>query len=300
MRTEVTFQERKLREFTFHKQVVNNFYVCPVCGDIAQGWFYNERIATEDESTLEAGEILREFGLMCKHRWRAIFPNSPLSFVPQSRRRVHHHAAMDISVSFETKQKDGRVTQRLWQRSESLLNNFACQLTCEAENAALTGGLANHLTSQDITTTAVTTGYNVGMYYFGGLYELTTSAASGSVLYGMAVGTGSPTVAPSDGALTQPCKNGTTAGGPPYYLQYGAESYTLPAIVGSTTTWVDARLFTNNSGAQITVTEVGLFAVTSISSANYAMMIIHDKLAASVPIAQGASTTGAYTYTITS
>jgi hypothetical protein len=89
-------------------------------------------------------------------------------------------------------------------------------------------------------------------------------------------------------ALAAKIANGTGAG----QLQYGAVSITAPATIGQKRQITVARVFTNNSGASITVNEVGL-----VVSGIYYFLI--ERTLSTNAIANLASATWTYTISIT-
>lgn len=73
--------------------------------------------------------------------------------------------------------------------------------------------------------------------------------------YGIVVGTGTTAEANTDYALATQIAHGTGAG----QLDYGAHSFTVPSIVGSSVDMVVSRTFYNGSGSSITVNEIGIY-----------------------------------------
>lgn len=80
------------------------------------------------------------------------------------------------------------------------------------------------------------------------------TAGAGTSTYGIQVGTGTTPVSISDFKLVSQIAHGTGAG----QLQYGATSVDTYAVSGNRAFFNVQRLFTNNSGSDITVNEVGL------------------------------------------
>jgi len=83
---------------------------------------------------------------------------------------------------------------------------------------------------------------------------LTTNASTGTDTYGILVGTGTNAVTIGDYALQTKIAHGTSSG----QLQYGTVSYGAPASDSTKTTYRTTRVFTNNSGSTVVVTEIGL------------------------------------------
>jgi hypothetical protein len=82
------------------------------------------------------------------------------------------------------------------------------------------------------------------------------NAAAGDASFGVQVGTGTNAVSISDYKLQTPISHGTGSG----QLQYGAVSVGAVAVIPPSAEFTIARTFTNLSGADITVKEVGLIA----------------------------------------
>lgn len=103
--------------------------------------------------------------------------------------------------------------------------------------------------SQDISNTTRSPAVNTGNFAM--------NAAAGDVAKGIVVGTGTSAVTISDYALGTRIAHGNAAS----QLSYGAMSFTNPTTSGSTRSFTMERTFTNNSGSQITITELGLYMI---------------------------------------
>lgn len=114
--------------------------------------------------------------------------------------------------------------------------------------------------------------------------------AAGTNLKGIVVGTDNTAVAMTNYAL------GTliTSGGGAGQLNYGAVSVSVSSTAGSTRSFTISRLFTNNSGGDITVQEVGLYCF--VASSQYFCI---DRTISTKLIANTASATAIYTISIT-
>jgi len=121
--------------------------------------------------------------------------------------------------------------------------------------------------------------------------NLLANAGAGNVNYGIRVGTSSQAVAISDYHLIAAIAQGVGAG----QLQHGAMSYVAPSTVGSTRRFTCSRTFTNGSGADITVNEVGIYACGGTTP--YYFCIERSLLTFTVP--NGASRTVTYTISVT-
>jgi hypothetical protein len=116
--------------------------------------------------------------------------------------------------------------------------------------------------------------------------------------YGIQIGTGTTAPSITDTRLSQLITNGTGPG----QMQYGGVNVT-GAVTNTTnnTGYITVtRTFTNNSGASITVSEVGLVAFTGgyfISGAvqsNQFYLIIHDLLPTPITVPNGSSLSISY------
>jgi len=122
-------------------------------------------------------------------------------------------------------------------------------------------------------------------------YDFQGNGAAGSPA--IVVGSGKTPPSITDAGLTSQIGNGTGAG----QLQYGNNSIVAPVINSNTNsasfTW--SRSFSNNSGGNVTVSEVG----ASISVGSNGYFILHDLLPSPVTVGNGQVLTVVYTITIT-
>jgi len=112
--------------------------------------------------------------------------------------------------------------------------------------------------------------------------------------YGIQIGTGTTTPAITDTRLSSLITNGTGAG----QMQYGGVNVTGAVTNTSNNTGyiTVTRTFTNNSGASITVSEIGLVAWASsynFGSQQY-YLIIHDLLPTPITVPNGSSLSISY------
>ena len=130
-----------------------------------------------------------------------------------------------------------------------------------------------------------------GWYYMNSalnVSQLLVTAGVGDTTYGIQVGTAGGAITINDYHLNTLILNGNSA----TQLEYGSVSVGGVAIVGSTAQFTIARTMTNNSGADITVNEVGL-VVKPYSRAIY-FLVEHSLLTFTVTN----GTSGTVTYTI--
>jgi len=169
------------------------------------------------------------------------------------------HNNIDVKLTIEVKDKNGKIIKQHKQHSHSFV-----------------AGFLNYL--YDIwTPTSVV--YAANLNYTDGLQ----------------IGTGTATPTPSDTALTSPITNGSGSGEMVYP---SAPTITSPVVSGDTTSMTIKSMFVNNSGASITVTEVGLFTQWTTNDYGYGM-ISHDLLSSPVTVPNNASITIIYTISVT-
>jgi len=117
--------------------------------------------------------------------------------------------------------------------------------------------------------------------------------------YGIQIGTGTTTPTITDTRLSLLIENGTGAG----QMQYGGVNITGAVTNTSNNTGyiTVTRTFTNNSGASITVSEVGLVAYSGSASgttignaSNQMYLIIHDLLPTPITVPNGSSLSISY------
>jgi hypothetical protein len=115
------------------------------------------------------------------------------------------------------------------------------------------------------------------------------NAAAGSSAYGIVVGTSDTPVTRDDYRLGSQISHGTGTG----QLTYGAVSIDAPITYGTGYLIRIIRVFTNNSSADVTVKEIGLY---SYWAGSYYFCIIRDVLSTPVTIPSGYSWTVRYNF----
>lgn len=117
--------------------------------------------------------------------------------------------------------------------------------------------------------------------------------AIGNTNYGIVVGTGDDAESFEGYALETLVLHGTTAG----KLSYAAQNATSLSYDSGTKTWTATfvRIFNNNSGGAITITETAMYYARSTDY----YMLCRDLLASSVEVANTAQLTVTYTMTYT-
>jgi len=128
------------------------------------------------------------------------------------------------------------------------------------------------------------------------LDPMDVEAADGDSAYGIAVGSGTTSPTVSDHALESQISHGVASG----QLQYGACELEAYGTTDNTTYAKYKRVFTNGSGADVTVNEIGLIAkwyrkVGTAEEGPWYFLLIRDVLSSSVVVPDGASLTVRYT-----
>jgi len=109
---------------------------------------------------------------------------------------------------------------------------------------------------------------------------------------GITLGSGAPTpVAIASFALDTPIIHGNGAGN----LVYGNQTYTTPTTEGSSRVFILSRAFSNGSGLDVTVTNVGVFCYVA-AMGNWVMI---DKTNITFVVPNGGNKTVTYTLTVT-
>jgi len=110
---------------------------------------------------------------------------------------------------------------------------------------------------------------------------------------GVQVGSGTSAPSASSPYLESLIVSGTGSG----QLSYGTDSVTSPSLSSNPGTMQISNTFTNNSGATVTIGEIGLAiqANNGISDTHMAALIIHDVLSSAVNVVSGGTVTITYT-----
>ena len=115
------------------------------------------------------------------------------------------------------------------------------------------------------------------------------NASSGVDTYGIVVGSGSTPVTADDYNLASKIQHGTGAG----QLSYGSCAVDVPVVSGNNIDLTISRTFTNGSGADVTINEIGLVA-RWYNGAYRSIMIARDVLNTPVTVANGQNATVQY------
>ena len=106
------------------------------------------------------------------------------------------------------------------------------------------------------------------------------NGAVGSISTGTVVGTGSNPVLISDYSLQTIINNGVGAG----QLQYAIQTFLAQYEIGASRYFPTERVFTNASGASITVNEIGLYSTPAGAAPTF--MLSRDLLSFAIPNGQ--------------
>jgi len=222
------------------------------------------------------------------------------------------HNNIDIRIEAKVIDKNGKIIKVHKQKSHSFVSNFL---------SIIASALATSY-DQQITSSSYGYYYRItnGNY---AAYSPTTSNfemdqiidmndGANDSTYGIVVGTGTTPPTPNDYVLENQIVNGTGSGQlvhsahtiNPQPQIIGSSTYltttTTPTsgllpVSGNTTSWQVSRQFTNQSGASITVSEVGIYMKTL----NGVTMIVHDLLSSPVTVPNLSILQITYTISIT-
>jgi hypothetical protein len=194
----------------------------------------------------------------------------------------------------EVRDKNGKLLERKQFKSHSWLRQFIdwlrmCALQGQSTSTVYT------MTINDVTNTArtvPTTGTNnAGSFCMGYNAPANTSA------YGLVVGSGDAPNSTTTYALASQIAHGSSSG----QLLYGATTVeTVANPSGGDFQFRTTRTFTNNSGASVTVKEIGIYGnVMDTSVYNRSFCIARDILPSPSSIPDGATMTIRYIIKIT-
>jgi nitrate reductase NapAB chaperone NapD len=218
------------------------------------------------------------------------------------------HDNIDIRLTITIKDKNGKIIKVHKQKSHSFLMNFLSMIA---------GLMVNPYGSENnyyYFLSTAGTWWSYAPNYTTVKNALTMLDGANDSSYGIVVGTGTATPTPNDYKLGSQITNGTGSG----QLTYGSHTISpTPAtsglangtstpssgllnVSGNTTSFSISRLFTNNSGSAITVSEVGIIVEATLNSNNTGyVLILHDLLSSPVTIQNGGAITVTYTISVT-
>jgi len=220
--------------------------------------------------------------------------------------RLHNN--IDVRLSITVKDKNGKIIKQHKQYSHSFLMSFLAMLSSLMLNAYNTEGNWYYF--------KITTGlwYSIDSYTTTAYDLLNILDVANDSTYGIVVGTGTTPPTPNDFALENQIVNGTGSG----QLIYGAHSVSptpatttlsaqsttpttgLLTISGNTTSFTVSRTFQNQSGASITVSEVGIITESMLTGgAVEYILLIHDLLSSAITVPNMSVMAITYTISVT-
>lgn len=183
-------------------------------------------------------------------------------------------ANVDLILEVEVRDKKGQVIYKKRKKAKSWVKNFA-------------EILRSHFANLDATVKGLD-----GSEYTSPPDTILVAAEEGNDSYGIQVGSGTGTPIPSDYKLATKIDHGTGAN----QLQYGAVTVESVTIEDSNISQFRViRVFTNGSGSDITVTEIGLVTYY----AGVSVLLARDLLSPSVTVPDGATLTVRYIVKVT-
>jgi len=220
------------------------------------------------------------------------------------------HNNIDIRLTVTVKDKDGKIIKQHKQHSHSFVSNFLSILASSlASSYNETSGNYSY-GYYYIITSGEYAALNPGEWVIDQCFDINDSNNDSS--YGIVVGTGTATPTPNDYNLERQIVNGTGSeqlvygahtinptpqqiGSADYYTTTTTPTSGLLPVSGNTTSWQISRTFQNQSGASITVSEVGILTNTY----NGFALIIHDLLSSPITIPNNGVMSILYTISIT-
>lgn len=181
--------------------------------------------------------------------------------------------------------KNGKIQEHVIQKSESFVKQFLQLLICQM--AGIPSNYPKSIMDTGNTLRNITT--NLAGADVNTIFDV--SAGVGNVLLGIVVGTGAVAATISDYVLGNLIANGGGGG----QLNYGAVSFGAPASDSTTSQITITRNFSNASGGDITLTEIGLYckARDNTGSDRY-FLIIRDVIGGGILIPNGQTLTVNY------
>jgi hypothetical protein len=217
------------------------------------------------------------------------------------------HNNIDVKLTIEVKDKDGKIIKVHKQKSHSFLMNYLSMIA-----SLMVNSYGNENNYYYFLSTAGTW-WSYAPNYTTVKNTLTMLDGANDSTYGIVVGTGTATPTPMDYKLGSQIANGTGSG----QLVYGSHTVSptpatsgiaggtstptsgLLTISGNTTSFQISRLFTNSSGNAITVSEVGIIVEATLNSNNTGyVLILHDLLSSPVTMQSGGTIQVTYTISV--
>lgn len=189
---------------------------------------------------------------------------------------------MKVMVKLEIFDKSGKVVKTIEKESESWCRGYGAQMLAQFRGASTASPTAPDTgnTSRTLRTSAA---------------PFRCSGSLGVVTHGIRVGTSSQAVDMTDYAMIVAIAEGTGSG----EMEHQATSISNSSVAGSTASFTVARTIVNNSGAQITVEECGIYGYGGIDPAATVYLLLCRDLTGSQAIADGGGITITYTVSVT-
>jgi hypothetical protein len=200
-----------------------------------------------------------------------------------------------LEYEVEVRDKNGKLINRQHGKSHSWLKQFIQIIMAEWQYSYLLTSNPPTVTVNDETGTGrnMPTAYSVSF----NAAAWAVNAPAGSSEYGVKVGSGDTPNSLTTYALSTPISHGSSFG----QLAYGAhtiESVTNPS--GYDLTFRVIRVFTNNSGASVTVKEIGISTKRCDQGGTpRTFLFVRDVLPSPSSVPDGATLTVRYTVKIT-
>jgi hypothetical protein len=198
-----------------------------------------------------------------------------------------------VMVELEVRDKNGRIVKKHRQMSHSFLKQWLQFLRCQT--SITLGGSGISISVVDETGTARTFPYGWNDAF--NREALICNSPSGYTTYGIVVGTSNVPNTINTYSLGSKISHGTGSG----QLQYG--SHTFEDIINPSENILAFRIirvFSNSSGATITVKEVGILISNFDSqSISRSYLIARDVLSTPVDVPNGMTLTVRYIFQIT-
>jgi len=184
---------------------------------------------------------------------------------------------MGLSYSIEIKDKDGKVVQSISGPAHSYVRQFYEMMNVQARQANFpgvvdTGGIARTITPH--------------------AYSFLCYAAATITTYGIRIGKGSTAVTISDYCMEAPLEEGVGVD----QVNHLATTRTVPAVVGTTSSFDILRAMVNNTAAIISgIREIGIYMR---AGASYYVLGVRD-IVPSLSIPIGGTMSVKYTFSVT-
>jgi len=193
------------------------------------------------------------------------------------------HNNIDVRLTITIKDKDGKIIKVHKQKSHSFVANFM---------NLLGSLLANTFYNWTDNTGSVQQIYKMAVAPGDVLNANCNSAGN----CGIVIGTGTATPTPNDYKLGNQIANGKSSG----QMVYSNPSFIAPTVNGNTTSMIISQTFQNQSGASITVSEVGIQVYVDNTNGNASyVLIVHDLLTSPITVANLSILQITYTISVT-